>query len=112
MIYNLTKENKKEIEKILKTETNVNVLYYMTFCGHCIDLKPKWNKIASKYENSKTVFIINVEADFLQYLDKKYLKNLVGYPTIIKYNKGKLTTEYEGERSFSKLEKFITNKSD
>jgi len=112
MIYNLTKENKKEIEKILKTETNVTVLYYMTFCGHCIELKPKWNKIASKYQSSKTVFIINVEADFLQHLNKKYLKNIVGFPTIIKYNKGLLKKEYDEERSFSKLDKFVSNKND
>jgi len=112
MIYNLSKENKKEIDKILKTETNVTVLYYMTFCGHCIELKPKWNKIATKYENSKTVFIINVEADFILFLNKKYLKNVVGYPTIIKYNKGKLITEYEGERSFSKLDRFVSDKKD
>jgi len=112
MISNLTKENKKDIQKILKTETNVTILYYMTFCGHCIDLKPKWNKISSKYENSNNVFIINVEADFLQYLDKKYVKNVVGFPTIIKYNKGVFVKEYNEERNISKLEKFIIEKSD
>jgi len=111
MYYNLTKENKKEINKILREEENVVVLYYMTYCGHCIELKPAWDKICVLNKDSKDVFIVNVEANVeanvLKYLNLKYRKNIVGFPTIIKYNKGIIVKEYEGNRKLSSLKRFI-----
>jgi protein disulfide-isomerase A6 len=107
MFYNLTEDNKKDINNILNKEENVVVLYYMTYCGHCIELKPDWDKICVINKNSKDVIIVNVEADVLKYLNLKYRKNIVGFPTIIKYNKGIFVKEYDGIRKLSNLKTFI-----
>lgn len=107
MILDLNKGNKKEVHIILKQHNNVTILYHSDMCGHCLKLMPIWKRLSKKYDKSKEIAIINVEANNINYLQVKYKKNIEGYPTILKYKKGKLIEEYIGDRKTSSLNKFI-----
>jgi len=107
MYYNLTQINKTAINNIIKKHNNVTILYYSNMCGHCIHLKPVWSKICKKSTKSIYEVIINVENNNITHLKAKYKKNISGYPTIMKYNKGKFVSEYQGNRNKTDLCKFI-----
>lgn len=107
MIYNLTNLNKKDINKILIEHNNVVVLYHSNTCGYCIDLMPLWKRVTNKYIKDNNVIIINAEANYIKYLRVKFKKNIIGYPTIIKYSKGKMVSEYDGEKKAREFNKFF-----
>jgi thiol-disulfide isomerase/thioredoxin len=107
MYYNLTETNIAAIHRIIKEHNNVTILYYSDMCGYCIALKPVWAKVCKKCEKSPEVAIINVENNNIKHLDAKYRKGIGGFPTIIKYDKGKKIAEYEGNRTMADIGKFI-----
>jgi len=106
MFYYLNVDNKKEINDSIIAIGDFVILYYSDMCGHCIQLKPTWNKLCDSIKNKKDITIINVEENNIEYLPEKYKKNIQGYPTIIKYSRGK-KREYEGNRELDDLKKFI-----
>jgi len=107
MIYNLTNLNKKNINKILIENNNVVVLYHSNTCGYCIELMPLWKRVTNKYVKDNNVIIINAEANCIKYLRVKFKKNIIGYPTIMKYSKGKMISEYDGEKKARELNNFF-----
>lgn len=107
MIYNLTNLNKKDINKILIENNNVVVLYHSNTCGYCIELMPLWKRVTNKYVKDNNVIIINAEANCIKYLRVKFKKNIIGYPTIMKYSKGKMISEYDGEKKARELNNFF-----
>ena len=107
MIYNLTNLNKKDINKILIEHNNVVVLYHSNTCGYCIDLMPLWKRVTNKYIKDNNVIIINAEANCIKYLRVKFKKNIIGYPTIMKYSNGKMISEYDGEKKARELNNFL-----
>jgi thiol-disulfide isomerase/thioredoxin len=106
MFYYLNLHNNKEvIDRIIACD-NVVILYYSDMCGHCIQLKPTWDKLCNSTKNKKDIIIVNVEANNIEHLPAKYKKNIEGYPTIIKYSHGK-KSEYNGNRELADMKKFI-----
>ena len=107
MIYNLTDLNKKDINIILIEHNNVVVLYHSNTCGYCIDLMPLWKRVTNKHVKDNNVIIINAEANDIKYLRVKFKKNIIGFPTIIKYSKGKMISEYDGEKKAREFNNFF-----
>lgn len=106
MIYFLSKENKKEIHKLLDND-NCVCLYYWTLCGHCQQLLPTWKELCKKHILNNAVNIINIELNDISLLKKKYSQNINGYPTITKYKKGVRVEEFDKMRDIKNLDIFI-----
>lgn len=109
MIYNLSKENKKEVMNIMDNQHCV-CLYYWNLCGHCEMLMPIWKKLCKKYMKNTSINIINIELDNMNLLKSKYTLNINGYPTIIKYIKGNRNDEFQSKRDMENLDMFIKKK--
>jgi thiol-disulfide isomerase/thioredoxin len=107
MLYILGAQNKKQVGDVLKTSPNITIFYYWDMCGHCTALRPTWDKVCKKYKNASGCDILNVEATHLNHLPAKYKKGINGFPTIVKYKKGKKEGEYEDERVLKKLDMFV-----
>jgi thioredoxin-related protein len=107
MIINLNEENKDNVEFIIKKHNNVIIFYYSNMCYYCNILKPIWRNLCMYAKNTKDVVIINVESNNIKHLNKNYKDGLSGYPTILKYCKGKKNSEYTGERNLPDLKKFV-----
>ena len=107
MFYILAYENKKHVNDIIKTSPNITILFHWNMCGHCAALKPTWDKVCKKYHKIANCDVLNVEVAQLNNLGKKYKKGVNGFPTIIKYKHGKKIEEYNKERSFANLSRFV-----
>ena len=99
-------EDASNLSNLLKNG-NWLVLYYAEWCGHCKDMKPEWDNVVNKFENSDISNIAEIESE--------YVKSLVlppiieGYPTIKMYNNGNEIAQFNDERNADKIEQFVIN---
>lgn len=95
-------------------------LYYATWCGHCHEFEPQWDKFSEKINNiGGSVNGVNIkthkmEDSRIKEGDAKINgKKIRGYPTVkisIIDKKGKRTEfEYNGKRNADDLYNYFTN---
>lgn len=80
---------------------DVYILFYASWCGHCKNYKPEWDKIKQKYKNSDKIKFIEIsDEDYHNIKDKTVnydndistiIKsiNIRGYPSVFNVIGGK-----------------------
>tara|TARA_Y100000389_G_C17333856_1_gene449563 strand:- start:265 stop:738 length:474 start_codon:yes stop_codon:yes gene_type:complete len=92
-----------ELSSVRNTKP-VLVLFFSHDCGYCKRMMPEWNK----FKNVSPISISEVPAEQMsEYNPLQNEQNIIGYPTIRLYNKGKLVKEYDGDRSKRDIIKFV-----
>lgn len=92
-----------ELSSVRNTKP-VLVLFFAQGCGYCKRMMPEWNK----FKNVSPISIGEVPAEQMsEYNPLENEENIVGYPTIRLYNKGKLVKEYDGDRSKADIMRFV-----
>lgn len=88
------------------------VLVYASWCGHCEQLKPEWEKM--KLSVSSALNIIEIEESEKEQLEKYKQMNpslvINGYPTIFKIHSNGHVEYFNGERDAANLKKWVTSK--
>jgi hypothetical protein len=84
--------NIDQLVKFVEAKVPIFIKFYMNQCGHCVTLKPTWDKVivqAKEKHKGKKIAIVEVEAavltqDFLTNLQKHVsnVKKVTGFPTI------------------------------
>ena len=81
------------------------VYFHMNGCGHCKRFTPVWDEFAGKYNGElKLKKLERNEAGDL--LDKYEIK---GFPTVLLLDEQGNKKEFQGDRSVTGLESFISN---
>lgn len=87
------------------------VKFYMNGCGHCIAMKEAWEELGRELEKPEydaDISIIEVEANTVSKIHCNAAKNIDGYPTIRKVEKGgDKFKEYSGDRSMEDMLDFV-----
>jgi len=91
------------------------VLFYMNGCGHCVTMKPAWNKLINelKEKHKHEIILGAVESGGMDIFNKHGLKPSVsGFPTILYFNPKNpdKPESYSGDRSYEDLKKWILKK--
>ena len=95
------------LKSTITSGKNGIVMFYQTWCGHCIRMKPDYDNLAehvSSSELSSSVFIAAVNCG--EYKDLCSERGVTGYPTLRYYTEGKEHV-YNGGRSFDALRDFV-----
>ncbi|KAL4603441.1 hypothetical protein ACB092_10G124400 [Castanea dentata] len=104
----LTSDNFGEV--VLDETKDVLVEFYAPWCGHCKNLAPTYEKVATAFKLEEDVVIANLDADKYKDLGEKY--GVSGFPTLKFFPKGnKAGEEYEGGRDLEDFVAFINEKS-
>lgn len=87
------------------------VEFFAPWCGHCKNLAPVYEDLASSLEFAKDkVQIAKVDADAEKDLGRKY--GVQGFPTLKFFDgKSKDPVDYSGGRDIESLQSFITDKT-
>ncbi|KAF7126390.1 hypothetical protein RHSIM_Rhsim11G0094000 [Rhododendron simsii] len=98
----LTADNFDEV--VLDENKDVLVEFYAPWCGHCKNLAPVYEKVATAFKLEDDVVIANLDADKHKDLGEKY--GVSGFPTLKFFPKSnKAGEDYDGGRD---LDDFVT----
>ena len=86
------------------------VWFYADWCGHCVNMKPEWEKLENKCKGNNNLNIARVNDQMKDKLHNNIGNDVSGFPTIRLYNNGKLDNEYTGERNNNSFLEFLLNK--
>ncbi|KAG6647978.1 hypothetical protein I3843_07G113600 [Carya illinoinensis] len=103
----LTTDNFGEV--VLDETKDVLVEFYAPWCGHCKNLAPTYEKVATAFKYEDDVVIANLDADKYTNLAEKY--DVSGFPTLKFFPKGnKAGEEYDGGQDLADFVTFINEK--
>lgn len=84
----------------------VLILFYATWCGHCKEMKPEWDKMNNSPPKGVTLGEVESE-EMNNYIKSPNEGELRGYPTLRLYSNNRMLKEYDGERSYNHIYKFV-----
>ena len=80
------------------------LFFTLDSCGHCKNMKPAWELLKNNYGKNQFIKLVEVNAKNQKLVD---LYNVQGFPTILYVKDEKKQTEYNGDRSYEDLVKFL-----
>ncbi|KAM3968446.1 protein disulfide-isomerase A5 [Aphomia sociella] len=102
---NVVLSSDDDFEQIIAAPTHTFVMFYATWCSHCITAKPAFSRLATtlKTENSPVKVIAVEAAENTKAADLAGIQTL---PTFKIFAAGKIVAEYDGDRSMEDMLKF------
>lgn len=93
-------------EDFTSTKPYKELLFFtLEGCGHCENMKPTWNLLKQNYGSNGKIKLIEVKAKENQDLVQLY--KVTGFPTLIFVKDEKKVTEYNGDRTYQDLTKYL-----
>lgn len=100
--------DKNKIKQLL-TKKVCLVGVFSKLCIHCQNMKPQWEYLKTKLKNANcNGLLLEIDSDQLNYVDFSSLRNSIkGFPSIMVFKNGKLSKEYNGNRTSNDMFKFF-----
>ena len=104
VVYMLYRSYTKESFGLSQTGKEL-VFFSMPGCGHCEEFQPIWNLLYTNYGNTQHIDLVQVKSDEKPGMINRY--GITAFPTILALKGGELVKEYEGDRSYPDLVRFM-----
>ncbi|EGD79294.1 hypothetical protein PTSG_09710 [Salpingoeca rosetta] len=102
--------NDKTFAKHLQRKTDMLVMFYAPWCGHCKALKPKYQEAATELKQlgvKRRLAALDANAPEGRMTGPQY--GVKGFPTLLYFENGELRTAYEGKREKDAIVAFMQN---
>ncbi|XP_073954796.1 protein disulfide-isomerase A5 isoform X2 [Choristoneura fumiferana] len=94
-----------DFEQVIGASTPTFVMFYAVWCGHCVEAKPAFSKLATALKDEKSP----VKAVAVEAADNPKVADLAGIqtlPTFKLFANGKLVADYDGGRTMEEMHQF------
>ena len=81
------------------------VFFSMKGCGHCEDFQPTWDQIVTNYGNTAHIELVQVKQNEKPEIAEQY--GVTSFPTILSLKGGEKVKEYDGDRSYEDVVRFM-----
>ncbi|RFU81970.1 disulfide-isomerase erp38 [Trichoderma arundinaceum] len=109
---NVAMLNNKSFYETIGGDKNVLVSFTAPWCGHCKNLAPTWEKVATDFAGDENVVIAKVDAEGADSKAVAQEQGVTGYPTIKFFPAGsKKPLEYDGGRQEIDFVNYINEKA-
>lgn len=108
-VMKITSQNFPKLKKMADQGKTIYLLLYADYCGHCKVFKPVWEEISNEMQNEMSelnAIMARIELSSIKKIDDKYVKDILGYPTIRKIDRNGITDFKEG-RDKEKLKNWM-----
>lgn len=96
------------LNKRINGSAPVCVLFWASWCPHCVSMKPEWNATKERFAGTNVTFN-EIEHSVLEFIRNRNLApyaNVFGYPTIVMFsNQGR--SQYLGPRVADSMESWL-----
>ena len=96
-------ESHDHMKKVLSSSDVVGVMFYATWCGHCKTTKPHFEKAAQM--SGVPCCLVECEKVLTASHMEEY--GIVGYPMIVRFDKGRIAAEHAGAHTPEALAGFL-----
>ncbi|TFK75236.1 protein disulfide isomerase [Pluteus cervinus] len=94
----------------LDPSKNVLVSFTAPWCGHCKNLKPHYEKVATTFLPESDCIVANLDADDNKNRDISRQYDVTGFPTLIFFGKDNEKEDYNGGRTEEAIVEFLNKK--
>jgi protein disulfide-isomerase A6 len=98
-------------EVVLDESKNVLVSFTAPWCGHCKNLKPHYEKVATTFKSEGSCIVANINADDKKNNALAHKYEVAGFPTLKFFSKdNKEPEDYDGGRSEADIVAYLNEK--
>ena len=85
------------------------LLIFHPGCGHCVQMRPEWEAMKRKLSPGTRVVEVDGSemAENTEMKKTRFLKNVQGFPTLLRMENGNVVDEFKGQRNSDEMKNFF-----
>ena len=91
--------------EVIEKKKSCFAMFHMKGCGHCIILRPEWDKMKKKVDSS--LILAEIDSNYSREITNLTGGEVVGFPTLMVIKGGRKAFEYNRERKEKEMLKFV-----
>ena len=92
-------------QKIISAKKPCFAMFHMKGCGHCVLLRPEWEKMKKRVKSS--VILAEIDSNYSREITNLTGGEVVGFPTLMVIKGGRRIKEYNGPRKENEMLEFV-----
>ena len=90
---------------VIRKKKSCFAMFHMEGCGHCVMLRPEWDKMKKKVDSS--LILAEIDSNYSREITNLTGGEVVGFPTLMVIKGGRKAFEYNRERKEKEMLKFV-----
>ena len=91
--------------EVIEKKKSCFAMFHMEGCGHCVMLRPEWDKMKKKVGSS--LILAEIDSNYSREITNLTGGEVVGFPTLMVIKGGRKAFEYNRERKEKEMLKFV-----
>ena len=91
--------------EVIEKKKSCFAMFHMEGCGHCVMLRPEWEKMKKKVGSS--LILAEIDSNYSREITDLTGGEVVGFPTLMVIKEGRKAFEYNRERKEKEMLKFV-----
>ena len=91
--------------EVIEKKKSCFAMFHMEGCGHCVMLRPEWDKMKKKVGSS--LILAEIDSNYSSLVTNLIGGQVMGFPTLMVIKRGRRIKEYNGPRKENEMLEFV-----